>query len=221
MSNFRKSYAVSSIAFILLGIALLLWPGLSIRLVCGLFGLIILIKGIGSIVNYAKAEVRTMFSYFGWIFGAAAIALGVFLLVKPETVVSVLPILVGLFVMFDGIMRLQSAFELRNAGARNWWGFLLLALLSVVLGIVMLVNPFGTVEALVMAIGVILLVEGILNLVGTVYTNIALKGLRDTAAQAMDELGKIIDPPTEPKNSRNEKKQTIVDVDYHSVDEDR
>ena len=116
MKNFRKSYAFSSIAFILVGLALLLWPALSLRLVCGLFGLVILIKGISSLVGYARSEVRTVFHYFGWVFGAAATALGVFLLIKPETVVSVLPILVGLIVIFDGVMRIQSALELRNAG---------------------------------------------------------------------------------------------------------
>ncbi len=53
--------------------------------------------------------------------------------------------------------------------------FLLLAVLSVVLGIVMVVDPFGTMETLVMAIGVILIVEGSLNLLSALYTVIAVK----------------------------------------------
>ena len=63
------------------------------------------------------------FSYFTLLFGVAASALGVFLLIKPDTVVSVLPILIGLFIVFDGVVRLQSAFDLKRAGFTAWWSF--------------------------------------------------------------------------------------------------
>lgn len=192
MKNFRKTFPISSVAFILVGLALLLWPEASLRVVCGLFGLVILMKGVGSIYSFLKAEVRGFFSYFGWLFGAAAVALGIFLLIRPQTVVSILPILVGLFVIMDGVMRVQSAFELRAEGYDHWWSLLILALVSVVLGAVMLWNPFGTVELLVMAIGVILMVEGALNLVGYIWAAIQLKGLKKAAQDMADQMQEML-----------------------------
>ena len=192
MKNFRKTFPISSVAFILVGLALLLWPEACLRVVCGLFGLVILMKGVGSIYSFLKAEVRGFFSYFGWLFGAAAVALGIFLLIRPQTVVSILPILVGLFVIMDGVMRVQSAFELRAAGYDRWWSLLILALVSVVLGAVMLWNPFGTVELLVMAIGVILMVEGALNLVGYIWAAIQLKGLKKAAQDMADQMQEML-----------------------------
>ena len=59
----------------------------------------------------------------------------------------------GLFVIFDSLGRIQNALELRRCEYSSWKIFLLLAVLSVVLGIVMVVDPFGTMETLVMAIG--------------------------------------------------------------------
>lgn len=67
MKNFRKTFSISSVAFILVGLALLLWPDISLRLVCGLFGLVILLKGVSSIYTFLRAEVRGFFSYFGWL----------------------------------------------------------------------------------------------------------------------------------------------------------
>lgn len=52
---------------------------------------------------------------------------------------------------------------------------MLLAVLSIALGVIMIVDPFGTMETLVMAIGVILIVEGSLNLLSALYTVIAVK----------------------------------------------
>ncbi len=220
LKNFRKSYVFSSLAFLVVGLALLLWPDISLRLVCGMFGLVILVKGVSSLYQYAKSPVKGFFGYFGWIFGAAATALGAFLLIQHQIVVSVLPILVGLFVLFDGIMRVQSAFELRGAGYDHWWSFLLLALVSAVLGIVMIWNPFETVELLVMAIGVILLVEGALNLAGAIYSAVLLKGLKKAASDAADELGRIVQSGFE-NDGDGPAEGGIIEADWRSVDDDR
>lgn len=214
MKNFRKTFSISSVAFLLVGLALLLWPDVSLRLVCGLFGLVILLKGVSSIYAFLRAEVRGFFSYFGWLFGAAAVALGIFLLLRPQTVVSVLPILVGLFVIMDGVMRVQSAFELRAAGYGRWWSMLLLALVSVILGAVMLWNPFGTVEVLVMAIGVILMVEGALNLAGAIWAAVQLKGLKKAAREMADQMQEMLSDPALGDGD-------IVETDWRDLDDNR
>ena len=82
MTHMKKGFLLSALAFMLLGLALLLWPEASLRLVCYLFGAVILLKGLLSIWGYVRAEERFFFDYFGVVFGVAASALGVFLLFK-------------------------------------------------------------------------------------------------------------------------------------------
>ena len=48
-------------------------------------------------------------------------------------------------------------------------------MLSVVLGVVLVINPFGAMEKLVMAIGIILIVEGAINLLSALYTVLAVR----------------------------------------------
>lgn len=82
----------------------------------------------------------------------------------------------GLFVIFDAIGRVQNALDLRRCGYDSWKGFLLLPVLSVVLGVILIANPFGAMETLVMAIGVILIVEGAaINLLSALYTVLAVR----------------------------------------------
>ena len=47
--------------------------------------------------------------------------------------------------------------------------------LAVVLGVVLVINPFGAMETLVMAIGIILIVEGAINLLSALYTVLAVR----------------------------------------------
>ena len=213
MNNIKRGYTTSSIAYLLIGLALLIWPAHSLRLVCYLFGAVILIKGVTSIWAFAHSAERFFFNYFGLVFGVAACALGLFLLVKPDTIVSVLPVLVGIFIILDGLVRLQSALELRRANSSKWYSLLILAGLSAVLGIVIFVNPFKTAEILVMAIGIVLIIEGVLNLGSIFYTDRVLRSVKDLVNSAFDDGD---DVGTLDSQSRSD--DVIIDVDYEEED---
>ena len=127
------------------------------------------------LVRYFAVERGVFQSQLTLISGLVCLGLGAFLIIRSDIVVRILPIVFGLFVVFDSLGRIQNALELRKCQYPSWKGFLLLAVLSIVLGIVMILDPFGTMETLVMAIGVILIVEGALNLLSALYTVIAVK----------------------------------------------
>ena len=176
------------------------------------------------------------------------LALGIFLLMVPGTalnvvcyalggvvllgaviqlvryfLVRILPIVFGLFVIFDSLGRVQNALELRRCGYGSWKGFLLLALLSVVLGVVMIVDPFGAMETLVMAIGVILIIESALNLLSALYTMLAVRRFVKLHPEAQSVLeavtGKDLngDGVIAPDVARADAEATAVELDH--VDE--
>ena len=58
----------------------------------------------------------------------------------------------------------------------HWRGrFVAFFQFNIVLGIVMILDPFGTMETLVMAIGIILIIEGAINLLSALYTVLAVR----------------------------------------------
>ncbi len=164
-----------SLLYLGLGIFLLLVPGTALNVVCYALGAVVLICAVVQLVRYFAVERGIFQSQLTLISGLVCLALGAFLIIRSDIVVRILPIVFGLFVIFDSLGRIQNALELRRCNYESWKGFLALALLSVVLGVVMIMNPFGTMETLVMAIGVILIVEGTLNLLSALYTVIAVK----------------------------------------------
>ena len=164
-----------SILYLALGIFLLMVPGTALNIVCYALGGVVLACAAVQLIRYFVVERGVFQSQLTLISGLICLALGAFLLLRSDVVVSVLPIVFGLFVIFDSLGRIQNALELRRCEYPSWKGFLLLAVLSIALGVIMIVDPFGTMETLVMAIGVILIVEGSLNLLSALYTVIAVK----------------------------------------------
>ena len=171
----KWNLVLMSILYLGLGIFLLLVPGTALNIVCYALGGVVLACAAVQLIRYFAVERGVFQSQLTLISGLVCLGLGAFLIIRSDIVMRILPIVFGLFVIFDSLGRIQNALELRRCEYPSWKGFLLLAVLSIALGVIMIVDPFGTMETLVMAIGVILIVEGSLNLLSALYTVIAVK----------------------------------------------
>ena len=181
----RNGLTITSVIYLLLGVFLVGWPDTSIRLCCYALGALLLLNGVGQILVFCRHRPEGFFMpYFSLIGGVLCVAAGLFLLLQPRTAISLFPILFGLFVVLDSISRFGSALDLYKAGYERWWTFLLLGLLSVGLGGFMIANPFGTVTAMVTAVGVILLIEGCINLFGLLFARLMLGRLGKLAEKS-------------------------------------
>ena len=205
---------VMSVLYLALGIFLLMVPGTALNVVCYALGGVVLLGAVIQLVRYFLVERGIFQSQLTLISGLVCLALGGFL---------ILPIVFGLFVIFDSLGRVQNALELRRCGYGSWKGFLLLALLSVVLGVVMIVDPFGAMETLVMAIGVILIIEGALNLLSALYTMLAVRRFVKLHPEAQSVLEAVTgqdlngDGVIAPDVARADAEATAVELDH--VDE--
>ena len=175
VKKLKWNLVLMSALYLGLGVFLLMKPTTALNIVCYALGAVVLACAAVQLIRYFVVERGVFQSQLTLISGIICLALGAFLILRSDIVVSILPIVFGLFVIFDSLGRIQNALELRRCEYPSWKSFLLLAVLSIVLGVIMIVDPFGTMETLVMAIGVILIVEGSLNLLSALYTVIAVK----------------------------------------------
>ena len=208
-----------SVLYLGLGIFLVLKPGTALNIVCYALGGVVLACAAVQLIRYFVVERGVFQSQLTLISGIICLALGAFLLLRSDIVVSILPVVFGLFVIFDAIARVQNALDLRRCGYDSWKGFLLLPVLSVVL----IVNPFGAMETLVIAIGIILIVEGAINLLSALYTVLALRRFAklhpETQSMLEDLTGEDLngDGVVAPDVTRTDAEATAVELDH--VDE--
>ena len=212
-----------SLLYVGLGIFLVMKPGTALNIVCYALGGVVLACAAVQLIRYFVVERGVFQSQLTLISGLVCLALGVFLLLRSDIVVSILPIVFGLFVIFDAIGRVQNALDLRRCGYDSWKGFLLLPVLSVVLGVILIANPFGAMETLVMAIGVILIVEGAINLLSALYTILAVRRFAKLHPETQSVLESITgedlngDGVVAPDVTRTDAEATAVELDH--VDE--
>ena len=227
VKKLKWNLVLMSVLYLGLGIFLVMKPGTALNIVCYALGGVVLACAAVQLIRYFVVERGVFQSQLTLISGIICLALGAFLLLRSDIVVSILPVVFGLFVIFDAIGRVQNALDLRRCGYDSWKGFLLLpvlsVVLSVVLGVVLIVNPFGAMETLVMAIGIILIVEGAINLLSALYTVLALRRFAklhpETQSMLEDLTGEDLngDGVVAPDVTRTDAEATAVELDH--VDE--
>ena len=94
--------------------------------------------------------------------GVLSLVAGVIVIVKPSNSLKTLAVVVGIFVLLDGIAEFVLAFDRRTA---NRGLVALLALLDVVIGILLIRHPVGGVKAIALLLAIWLIAAGVVRLI--------------------------------------------------------
>ena len=193
----KSGMMLLSIAYIIIGMMLLIMPQTSLLWICYAFGAVVLVTGIVCLIQYARIRGTGFTAPFMLVGGVITAGLGIFTLAKPQVVASFLPIVFGIFILVDGLSRVGTAIDLAKRKGQKWWMLLLLSVVSVALGALLVLHPFDAAVSVVMVCGILLSVEGALNLGCVLYAAMELRTLDRMASAAanaaLSALGDALD----------------------------
>ena len=190
LHTMRTGMLLLSVLYFVLGLALLAAPATSLPWVCAAFGVLIALTGARSLWRYTRDKERGLAALFTLVGGVVTLALGLFALLRPEFVEWVLPVVFGAFLLVDGSVREQGAWQLVRRKGQRWWVLMLLGFVTGIAGVILIMQPFASwpVDSIWLC-GLLLILEGALNAGCTVYTGLALHKLEQAEAAAK-EAGK-------------------------------
>ena len=218
----KSGMMLLSIAYIVIGMMLLIMPQTSLLWICYAFGAVVLITGIVCLIQYARIRGTGFTAPFMLVGGVITAGLGIFTLAKPQVVASFLPIVFGIFIVVDGLSRISSAIDLAKRKGQKWWVLLLLSIVSVALGILLVLHPFGAAVSVVMVCGILLIVEGAMNLGCILYAAMELRTLDRMATAAanaaMSAIGDALDEAEAAESPADA--PVVYDAESNDVSED-
>ncbi len=151
-------------AGILFGLLALLWPGLTLLLLVGMFAAYALIGGIAAV----SAAIRHRSIRTDWwiplLLGLCTIAAGLIALVAPGVTALVLIAVMGANAIVTGVLDAITGVRLKRRGRTEWLLFVI-GIVSVLFGIFVLLFPGAGALALVWIISTYAFVTGALLLV--------------------------------------------------------
>ena len=194
VEGMKKNYFISAILTIALGAVLVIWPDWSGRILCYLLGAALIIMGGIQLIVCIRAERIGFYSKFSMLMNIILILLGVWVCIRPDTVLSLVPVIIGIVMLIHGCMDLQFTMDIKHAGSGKWWIALIFALVTLTLGVFLVMHPFLAFEITMLIIGIGLLYDGISDLVLMIVAAYAQhqsdKRIREFAANAESGIQK-------------------------------
>ena len=197
--HFRFSMFGAALLCVLLGVALLLWPEASQSVFCYAFGALLVLSGLFQIAAYLVGQQKGLLQKLMFAGGLIAMVAGVWVLLSPEKVLTLTVIVMGIVLIYHGVIDIKYAFDLKRCESRFWSVALICGLITCGIGVLLLVNPFEGMDTLFLIVAIGFLFDGVSDLFTVV---VVADGERryELGTQKVDAIegkGEVVELPPE------------------------
>ena len=190
-NRIRWTYVVISAFFLVLGLIMILRPEQSLPLICRGLGVLAAIFGAVRILQYFLRAPQGIGQRYDLAGGLFCLLVAALLLFRAAAVAAVLSVIVGIFILIDSVFKFQIALDARRSGAQSWALMMLLACVSLLLGVLLVFDTFQGQKLLSVIMGAALIYDAAANLFTMFYVNHAIKGVKAAVRDAIDEATAI------------------------------
>lgn len=156
---------VISIIFVIVGLFLFIKPDTTVSIISYVIGGTLISAGVFSAYKYFSSnDILSIFN-FDLVYGVLMLIAGVFLIIKPFALSSFFPVILGIWIIINSVMKFQYALVLRKINNNDWAYTCLISFLTFLWGVVLLFNPLKTALAITQIIGIFIIVYAILDII--------------------------------------------------------
>ena len=168
---------IAAIITIIIGAVLLFLPNLSNKLVGIITGIVFILFGIITAYKYLKRDGAKIYS-LNLVFAILYLILGLVIIIFPFSVIEFVTVCLGLFLVVNGATKINYGLWLKRGSSKAWLVTLVAGILLVILGIMIVFNPF-TAYALTQITGAFLIISGVINLSDAITFKTKAKEIMD------------------------------------------
>lgn len=208
MKSLVKSSYITSSILILLGLVLVVKSEETLKVISYLVGGVLITLGIVAFIKFFKNSEKNIPDNFDIIYGIVTIVFGIFIIFNDKLVASIIPFVLGAWILFKSAFKVAYGFELKGKNNPIWKTTLITSGISALVGIIILFNPFKTASIVFMLIGIALIAYGIMDIISTYQ-------LKKNVADFNSKVEPIVEADRTLETV--EKSETVVDADIEEV----
>lgn len=159
---FNILYAVAMTA---LGVFIITHPETLISLIIRIVGICALAIGIYTLIRYFTRGKALGETPLNILTGGVMTVAGLIFLFYPLKLTAIVFVVIGIMIISKGIFELRVAWEAHRAGFFRWNGMMISAIITTLLGILMIANPLIAPSVIFYVMGASIIFEGVSTLV--------------------------------------------------------
>ena len=146
------------------GLLLIFFGNLALRITAYVLAGVMILCGVWSGIVYLRSDPVRRITESRLATGLILLVAGTLLAFNPNYLEDILPFIWGLALLFGAFLKIQYAFDEKSVQVKRWWIMLIFAAFSLIVGIIALLNPAFLGENRNLVIGILLVLEAILDI---------------------------------------------------------
>ena len=188
INGFLGAAMGSMAAMILLGLAFALAPGFMISIMRWGIAVVLLLAGMALIAR--DMQTGRVFSIFSTsLMGIFLVLMGIIVAIYPETL-NIITIAFGVYMILSSFMQISLASRIRGS-SNAYTAALITNLIGLVCGVIMIVRPGDSNEAIITIAGILLIVYGISGLVDTFILKSKIDKVKKTVKETKKDAKRL------------------------------
>ena len=123
------------------------------------------------------------------ISGIFSVVCGLMFLLNENMLMILIPVFIGVWMIINGINKIQLAFEIKDEGEKSWVITFIFSVLIIICGGYFIVNPISGAEIVTQTLGLIICIYAILDIIDCIIIKIKVK---KTVAELKELENKIV-----------------------------
>ena len=161
LKRIKIDFLLSSLLCIALGVIFIVFGASILKTIASIFAIGLIAIGLIYLSSYFLKIITSGFSVAE---GICILAVGIWFLIQPQIVVSIIPIVIGVLLVFHSIRGIVESVHANHFGYESWNIGLIFSIISMLCGIICITNAFNLMTTATAVIGIILIYNGITNI---------------------------------------------------------
>lgn len=190
-SRIKWAYVIISVFFIALGVLMIVRPDASFMVICRGLGGLLAIFGAVRVVQYFLRAPQGVGQRYDLAGGLFCLLIAVLLILRAQEVAAIMSVIIGIFILIDSVFKLQIALDAHRSGAAAWGMMMILACISLLLGVLLVFDTFRGQAIISIILGCALAFEALVDLFTVFYVTRVVKGVKTAVQDAIDDAAAI------------------------------
>lgn len=135
-----------------------------------LIAIFMIVFGAVKLLGYFSKDLFRLAFQHDMASGFLMAIIGVFVFFKPDDAANNMHIILGLLAAADGLLKIQISLDSKKFGIKLWWLIFAVAILCCCVGLGILFRPDAFLRLMTLFVGILLMTEGVLNLLVVIFT---------------------------------------------------
>ena len=162
MKEKKISNVILVMCILILGILLIIWADKITNIFSILLGILAIIYGIITFINYFKTKDKTFGNMLSFIYGIIILVMGFILVFRVDFLKELISFVVGIYIVLSSLFKLHEILVLQKDSNIKLTSSIVITIILVFLGILCICGKFLIPDIIIRFIGIILVIYSVM-----------------------------------------------------------